>query len=303
MTASVMAAGNRVSVMVRPSAEVCGPSIMLGDIAGVSKQLGSVAICPSPLPGKVRQITRDQITIALKRAGVHENVELLCPDVITVMRKSSAVSGDALLEAARRFIMSSNDLPGTISVELARPITPQVVPTGKLELRVKPGTRGVRRGQNSLPIEIAVDGEVYRTVSVPVRVKVLASVPVATKAITSGEEISSANVSIEERDITALPSDTILGEPKPGWTARVPITDGAILRQSWVSDPPAIHSGDVVSVVVISGAVTLSDKGTAVQEGRPGDLIKVRMLGDSREIRGTVAGPGVVEIRHGTYGP
>lgn len=296
MATSAMAAGSRVSVMVKPSAEVSGPSVMLSDLAAAGDRLNSIVICPSPLPGKTRKLTHDQIAVALKRAGVYESVELLCPDQITVTRTASTVSPEALLETARQFIMTSNDLPGTISIELARQIGGQIVPSGKLELRVKPGMKSVHRGQNSLPIEIAVDGRVYQTVNVPVRVKVLASVLVATKGISRSEEIGSANVSLQERDITTLPPDIVIGEAEPGWTAVVPIAEGTILRRNWVSDPPAIRSGDVVSVIAVSGAVRISDKGTAVQEGRPGDLIKVRMLGDAREIRGTVTGPGTVRI-------
>lgn len=285
--------------MVKPSVEVPGATICLGNIADANGTLSSIAICPSPLPGKARKLTRDQITVALKRAGVYETIVLLCPDEVTVTRMSSSVCAEALLETARRFIMSSNDLPGTVSVELARPFGPQTVPAGKVELRVKPGTQGVRRGQNNLPVEIVVDGSAYRTVNVPVRVKVLASILVAAKGISRSEEIGSANVSLQERDITALPYDIIVGEPELGWTAVVPISEGAILRRSWVSEPPAIRSGDIVSVTVTNGVVRISDKGTAVQDGRPGDLVKVRMLGDTREVRGTVAGPGVVQILMG----
>lgn len=298
LSASVLAA-NRVSVMVKPSAEVSGPNVVLSDIAGTSDKLGSVAICPSPLPGKARQLTRAQIMIALKRAGVYETIELLCPDQVSVVRTASTVSPEALLETARQFIQSSNDLTGTVSVEPVRAIAPQIVPSGKLEMRVKAGIRAIRKGQNNLPIEMLVDGRIYRMISVPVLVKVLATVPVATKAITRTEEISSASYSLQERDITTMPADIIIGEPESGWTAVVPIPEGSVLRRSWVSDPPAIRSGDVVSVVVTNGAVRISDKGTAVQEGRPGDLVKVRMLGDAREIRGTVAGPGVVQITMG----
>ena len=301
---SAAGASSQVTVVVRPESEVTAGSCTLGDIATMQcskrelgEELRNVPVCPSPLPGKTRTLSKDQIVIAIRRAGINDRtVEMLCPPQITVTRASSKVSGQALFEAVREFALGNNSYPGIVSVEPVRLPTDQMAPVGKLGLRVKSGTREVRKGQSSLPVEIMVDGQVYRTIHVPVLVKVFARAPVATQAIPRSTEISAANVALRECDITALPNDVLLEAPLPGWIASVPIPEGSIIRRQWIVEPPAIHSGDAVLVIVQNGAVRVTSKGIAAQDGRPGQKIKVRLTGDVREIRGTVAEPGIVMI-------
>ena len=294
-------------ITVRPECEIAGSNCTLGDLASVqsadaelTQRLKSILVCPTPLPGKTRMVTRDQIVIALRRGGVNDqSVQLLCPAQVNVRRGQSVVTGLALFEAAKTFAQSGVSLSGTVVIEPRRLPADQIVPAGSPELRIKAGARGPRKGQNSVPVEIVVDGQVYRTVMVSVMVRVVAPVLVATKTISKSEPISSANTALQERDITTLSSDVMLEAPNADWTASVPISEGAVVRGQWVAAPAAVKSGDSVLVVVESGGVRVTEKGTAVQDGRLGDRIKVRFVGDVREARGIVAEPGVVKISIG----
>ena len=297
-------AAQQTTIMVRPNSEVAPEKVMLADIATIqcadkalSEKLADTEICSSPLPGKTRKLMKQQIVTALRRIGVgDDSYSLLCPPELTILRSASIVSGEALFEAAKQFALSDSSLPGTVMVEPGRIQTEQSVPAGQMELRVKPGTKEVRKGQNSVPVEIVIDGKVYRTVSVGIMVKVLAPVLISTQTIARLREISSVNTVLEQRDITMLPSDFVLDQPTGNWVAAVPIQQGAMIRRSWISEPLAVKSGDAVLVVVESGTAKVTEKGTAVQDGRPGDVIKVRFTGDMREIRAKVSGPGIVAI-------
>lgn len=304
--AVAVSAAPKVTVVVRPASDVSAESVTLGEIASIdgvddaqADRLKSVPVCPSPLPGKSRKLTDDQIMTALKRAGLFETTGLLCPPEIAVVRTSAVVGSADLLETVREYVLSTNTWSGTVTVEPAIAPADQTVPTGALDLRVKAGRIAVRKGRNSIPVEIVIGDKVYRTVQVSVNVRLIVSVPVASKAIARSEAISSANVIMKERDVTTLPDDILTAMPEADWTASLPISEGSILRKSWVSSPPAVLSGDPVLVVVSSGSVRVAEKGVAAQEGRVGDTIKVRLSGERREIRGTVSGPGLVEISIG----
>ena len=293
-----------VTVVVRPASEVAGEKVTLGDIASIegadatqAEHLRSIQVCQSPLPGKTRKLTDDQVVTALRRAGIlPENTGLLCPPEIAVLRMSAVVGGLDLVEAVRKHVLAANSWTGTVSVEAAIPPADQVVPSGKLDLRIKAGTSAVRKGRNSISVEIVIDDKVYRTVQVSVTVKVVAPVAVALKSVARSEQIGPSNIAIQERDITMLPDDILTTMPEVGWTASLPISEGSILRRSWVSAPPAVRSGDQVLVVVSSGTLRLTDRGVAAQDGCIGDRIKVRLSGEGREVRGTISGPGLVEI-------
>ncbi|MCX6374501.1 MAG: flagellar basal body P-ring formation chaperone FlgA, partial [Armatimonadetes bacterium] len=199
----------------------------------------------------------------------------------------------------KTFAQSGVSLTGTVLIEVRHLPADQIVPAGNPELRVKAGCRSPRKGQNSIPVEIVVDGQVCRTVMVSVMVRVVAPVLIATKTISKSEPISLVNTALQERDITTLSSDVLFEAPNADWTASVPISEGAVVRGQWVAAPAAVKSGDSVLVVVESGGVRVTEKGTAVQDGRLGERIKVRFTGDVREARGTVVEPGVVKISIG----
>lgn len=302
--ATAVSAAPQVTVVVKPTSEVAGEKVTLGDIASIegadanqAERLRNIQVCQSPLPGKTRKLTDDQVVTAMKRAGILPDATgLLCPPEIAVVRTSAVVGGLDLVEAVRKHVLAANSWTGTVSVEAAVPPADQIVPTGKLDLRIRAGTSAVRKGRNSISLEIVIDDKVYRTVQVSVTVKVIAPVAVAVKSVTRSEPIGPGNIAIQERDITLLPDDILTTMPEVGWTASLPISEGSILRRSWVSAPPAVRSGDQVLVVVSSGTLRLTDRGVAAQDGCIGDRIKVRLSGQGREVRGTISGPGLVEI-------
>lgn len=302
--AAAVAAAPKTTVAVKPASEVSGASVTLGDIASIqgadAKQmecLRAIQVCPSPLPGKTRKLTDDQVLTAMRRAGVlAESAGLLCPPEVAVVRTSAIVGGSDLVDAVRKHVLAAPSWPGTVSVESAIPPVDQIVPTGKLGLRVKAGASAVRKGRNTVSVEIVVEDKVYRAVQVSVTVKVIAPVAVALKAIARSELIGGVNVVLQDRDVTMLPDDVLTEMPEGGWTASLAIAEGSILRKSWVAAPSVVRSGDQVLVIVRSGAVRLTDKGVAAQDGGIGDRIKIRLSGESREVYGTVSGPGIVEI-------
>jgi flagella basal body P-ring formation protein FlgA len=95
---------------------------------------------------------------------------------------------------------------------------------------------------------------------------------------------------------TLQPDDIVLDSAGEGIVAAIPIAEGVVIKRNWITQPPVVKSGDNVIVVVNGTNITIRDKGVAGQDGRIGDRVKVKLAGDSREVRGIVTGPGLVEI-------
>lgn len=303
-TTSTLGAAPRATIMVRPNAETAAENAIIADMAAVkcadkslSQKLMTIQVCSSPLPGKTRIVTKEQILIAMRREGVGDGtVELLCPAEVNVKRTASIVTGQSLFDTAKAFILSNGSFTGTVDVQQIRIQPDQSVLTGKFEVRVSPGTKPARKGQTYIPVEIVIDGKVYKTISVSAMVKLVAPVLVAKQPITRLSKLTDANTAIEERDVTNLPSDILNTIPSSEMSATVNISEGSIIREGWVSAPIAVKSGDAVTVVVESGTTRLSEKGTAVQDGCIGEVIRVRFTSGGREIRGKVSEPGLVKI-------
>ena len=294
----------QADVMVKPSSEVTANETKLSDIATIQcsdkalvSKLEAVPICPTPLAGCQRKVTREQIIIAMRGQGIKdETVNLICSPDITITRLATAVTGQAIFETVKEYVTANCSFPGTFTVEPVSLPFNQKVPAGSLELRVKPSAQVIRKGRNSVTVEIVVDGIVKCTTSVSINIRIFAQVLVATTAIPRSEAITKMNTTMQEREITSLPDDIVIGEPASDVSATMAISNGAVIRSSWIAAPPVIKSGDLVTVLVTGKYVRVSDKGTAASDGRTGDKIKVRLGSMAREVKGTVISPGLIEI-------
>ena len=60
--------------------------------------------------------------------------------------------------------------------------------------------------------------------------------------------------------------------------------------------PPLIKRGDIVSIVVRKGTLTVTAEGIARHDGKEGTWIKVRNTSSKKEILCKVKAPGLVEV-------
>jgi flagella basal body P-ring formation protein FlgA len=104
---------------------------------------------------------------------------------------------------------------------------------------------------------------------------------------------------LQERDITNMSDDIVTVIPADDVIAGVTVPEGMVLRQNCLTTPFAICSGDPVIVIVKSGKVSISEKGTAQSNGRKGDKIAIKLTGADRVVKAMVVEPGVAEIALG----
>ncbi len=129
------------------------------------------------------------------------------------------------------------------------------------------------------------------------RVRVFKKVAVAARRLGRHEVINSDDIRIEKRDITFMTDayfethDLLTGKR----TKRV-INAGTILAASDVEDIPVIERGSNVMVSVVIGAVTVTSKARALQDGSLGDHILVQDLTTGKRLTGTVVGKGLVVL-------
>jgi len=305
LTAQVaVGAAMTVTITVRPDCEVTAATTLISDIAivhsdnaALSEKIRNTELCASPSPGRTRLALRYDILIALRRAGIDDKqIELLSPERFNITRKFGRVTGQMIFQTAQDYAVATSTWPGSVAAEPARLPADLEVPVGKTELRVKKEAQTVRKGQNSIPVEIVVDGKTFKTVSVSLMLRVVAPVFVATQSISRGAAFTEANSSIEQRDITMLPPDILLARPATNSCAAMAIGPGSIIRSAWVAEPVTIHAGDSVLIIAQSGNIRVTDKGTAVQDGRNGQTIKIKLSRSAQEINAKVQEPGIVTI-------
>jgi flagella basal body P-ring formation protein FlgA len=82
-----------------------------------------------------------------------------------------------------------------------------------------------------------------------------------------------------------------------GMEIRRGVKDGQSLRDSDLSEPVLVKNGATVSIVLKTGALTLTATGQAMSDGKSGAPIQVMNTQSKRVLQAVVAGPDQVIIQ------
>ncbi len=320
------------SLTLRSRALVTSPAFTLGDILifdeaddATRAELAALPALTEPAGAPAVDVTHAQVSERLTALGVNMSrvllggaaacrVEILpsaapaepdsTPQLETgapTPRRSSAMTdaprtlADLLRERIARDL---NALGGAPDVEF------ETAARDFLELREPPfefsihGPRDARLGLREYQVTIRRDGRTQRTVRISAQVRLLRKVAVAAKPLNVGTTLRLEHLAIRERLFEdAAPPE--LGDPGAlvGQQVQRYLNAGDLLT------PDALEPRDLVLrsrpvTVIGGGAVQINVSGIALDTGRLGDSVRVR-LGDGRqrrEIRGTVSGVGTVRI-------
>ncbi|MBM3274061.1 MAG: flagellar basal body P-ring formation protein FlgA [Candidatus Sericytochromatia bacterium] len=152
-------------------------------------------------------------------------------------------------------------------------------------------------GTMPVPLQVFEKGAKVATIYPRLSINVQQEVAVATGRITRGRVIDGSVIRIEKRPATQINGQPFTSiEGLIGATSRVDIPAGAILSGVMVEVPPVIRSGANVSVRVNVGGLSIYSSGQVLQDGRPGQLVRVLNVKSQKEFLAKVAGPEVVEV-------
>lgn len=147
-----------------------------------------------------------------------------------------------------------------------------------------------------IPLSIAVfdDGGVALEDSIRVTVRVRREVTIATDDIGRGRVIGRGDVETRPEwvspDVAPIPTAEIVG----GETART-VRAGEVIDDGALVSPIAIERGDRVSVRCVTRGIVVRSEAHAMEDGRVGELIRLRPIGADRRAPGfdaKVEGPG-----------
>jgi flagella basal body P-ring formation protein FlgA len=295
-----------VVVSLRAASTVHGPEIRLGEIADVHgkdadlvARLRTLEVARAPLPGLERTLDVTYLKARLRHAQFDlASLTLDSPSRVTVTTASRQIAGMELIAAVREHILASRpEDVGRLSVQPtgASPAT-LVVPAGALELKVRSRPPAELHGTVSATVEAWVDGALARSVSVPVRVGLLMEVLVAARPIGRTQFIRAEDVRVEAREVPA--GQEPLREPggAVGRQATRQLTVGDVILASWVNDPPLVRRGDIVLLMAEGRGLRAMTHGEAREDGKAGQVIRVRSLASGREIYGQVESERTVRV-------
>jgi flagella basal body P-ring formation protein FlgA len=185
--------------------------------------------------------------------------------------------------------------PAEIRFKELRLPDPFAVPAGKLTCEVTPSDPRILPSRR-FNLILRVDGEVVENLAVSGTLEALTEVAVAAKDLHRGAPIQAADIQMETRDLNDLRSPCFDSTELIGKQLKRSLRAGHAFERASVEFPPLVKRGEMVTMTARRGALTITTRGLAQQNGGEGDVIRVRNISSNKDILCKVTGPESVLV-------
>lgn len=202
----------------------------------------------------------------------------------------------SIMDAATQHILDqSSDYP-----------SPPEVVAGQLDsrLRLKQCSQSLesytpqgKKQMGKITVGVRCSGTTPWSLFVPVTVKVMTKIVVATNNLPRGSIIQPVDVAVELRDISRLHRG-YLEDTKAvvGKKLRQRVGRNQVITPSKLVTPLTVKRNNRVIIRASNKAVRVSMTGKALQNGSLGQVIRVKNESSNREVDARVIAPGIVEV-------
>ena len=290
------------AITLRAHAEVVTERTHLGELADLgdaAEAWGNLVMWPSPSPCQTVHLKRAAVMERLRElhASKSESFDWKGAEQIDIHRSCQRVEPEQLIGTAR------DTLAAWLRPRVERfDLTPLVLaaielPLGRISLvaREWPANQPFS-ARMQVWVEVGVDGREIRSVPVAFSVHAYRTAWVATRDVAAEQPIGGASLEQRLVDIAQERIEPMVEMP-PGSRLRKPLLAGQALTARHVEVVPAIVRGSAVKLRSRLGAIGIEARAEALQDGRPGQLVWVRVASATGPIRARVVEAGVVEIQ------
>lgn len=298
------AVGNeKMVITVPPELEVETEKVYLGRIAvlegvppGISEQLNQVYLCPAPRYAETTWLYRTNVRYALDRSGLSGEYDLQMPLKVKISRAGQLLTKEMLLAAVETNIREKAAPFWTEwRLEPGR-IPERKIPQGKLEIQPDDADFPVKPGLLTVRLRIMVEGKVFTTLPVTSRLVIQAPVYVSAKRLAKHEILTADSLRREIQELkTGKELLTTLTVEQYRVTREIPV--GRVLSVTDLQETPVVVKGSKLRLILTQQPIRLELYVEAEEDGWLGDRILVTNLGSNRQLRATVVGPGLVEVK------
>ncbi len=293
-----------VTVTLPMEARVRGTEITLGELATVTgddasavARVAAVELGYAPMPGhsrlfqalRLEQIVERDLGLDVRFAG-----DATCRAwPVAVELDPRELEGVAAAELSR--------LAGRLDVELAMRDLPRSVqiPVGALGMRLEShlADDDLRSGTLSVPVQVFVDGELYRTIWTAWDVSIYETRTVLARDVRAGEALG-PDLFREKRVRVPRPGagNPVGRQMVVGAVAARNLRADELVTQFDVNRPIAVRRGESVYLQARKGGVIARVPAVAKENGAIGDRILVATLANGHELSALVLSMDMVEV-------
>ncbi len=169
------------------------------------------------------------------------------------------------------------------------------VPQGRIEYEIIPSDPDVI-GSRRMTLLTRVDGSVVSNLSMRVELEALAEVVVAAEPLRRGVIVQQDDVKLSYLDISRIEEPFFSLKDVVGQQLKRSLRLGTPIEQPQVEYPPVVKKGEKVIIVAQARGLQLTAAGEARQDGRGGEMIRVRNSSTRKEVLCRVVAPGQVTV-------
>ncbi|HTV41937.1 MAG TPA: flagellar basal body P-ring formation chaperone FlgA [Candidatus Sulfotelmatobacter sp.] len=292
-------ASETAALQLVPVAEVTGNGVFLQQIIKSSAPLPDIRLCDSPALGAALELSRNHIDDLLAAAAPDlMTTNWAGADTVRVLRRSRTLNeADAVALLTARLQSDYVKDQGELELAFTEPWDAPVVPDEPLTVKIlEVPTSGVA------PLFIArfqlcTATETVGTWEVSARAHVWKDVWVAHTDLSRGELVADADVIRDRRDVLAAHeplADFLSGDTTLELADSVPANNILFARDLRLRT--VIHRGQMADAVVRDGALNITMKVEALEDGAPGQVIHFRNPASQRSLTGRVLDEHTIQV-------
>jgi flagella basal body P-ring formation protein FlgA len=304
-----------VTVVLRSAASVGDAVVLVRDIAALEGGTGALRQKIGPLDvaefsqGSANvDITKEQLAFRLRLAGIDPRGFRVDGAAHTqVTRASRPLGEDELVTAARQAILQRLPWPAEdVVVEPSSPAHAPVAlgsPTDDVRLEAELHPTDTLLGRVQVDVTIYRHGQRQSSVAVYFDVRLYQQVAVATRRIGPGESLTEENIQFDREAVDGRHNYLSAKEAAEGRRALHPLQPGQLIPCSEVERatpeiPVLVKQHDLIKLVAHVGSLRVVQMAEAMQDGRAGQVIRVRNVDSQNIVAGRVVDRSMVEVEY-----
>ena len=274
-----------------PELKVGRDGVQLRDLAPEAANLPDVRLSAAPEFGKVLFLSRVQITNALRQAAPDLTItNWTGPAQTKVSRRTRRLDETELLNALTDTLQREavRDA-GTLELKLSRPWPGANIPDEPFSVKLTDTPGSGLQAHGIVRFELRGEQESFGVFSVAIDAKVWAEIWVARTTIPRGLGLGDAELMRERRDLLTLrgsPAQVSPDDERLEFAENV--AAGSPIIAKALRPRVVVRRGKLVDAVVMNGALNITVRAEALDDGAPGQIVRVRNLRSKREFRGKV---------------
>ena len=258
----------------------------------------AIMIDVSPSWGTIREYSsQDLIKLINEKAQGVEVVSSEADIKTSISRSSRALGSREVLELLRVELLKSHVFKqGELELESIRPWKTLLVPDGPVELRMV-SKINYPTSQTSLRFQLMDGGVPFGVFSAPVKMSLWKEAWVATGQITRGNLLPKVQLERQRVNMIMVRQDLWEGNPSDGrYWFRENISPGRLVYSRAVVMKPVVRRGSLAKAVVSTGLVRVSTSVKVLEDGAPGEAVRVQNIRTRKELIGEVLDENTIKI-------